>query len=266
MSRTAFVPEPAFDEYRERFKHHFVMERTGGVLEVRMHNDGGEAIWSLELHRALTQMFRAVANDRENHILILTGTGDYWFRVLDSESFAQIEHDDDVFRRKSYDMWYRDGMRMVESLLWDVDIPTIAVVNGPGFHTEFALLCDVTICADDARFFEAHLNIGLAPGDGLFLVLQELLGTKRATYAMHTVQRINAPKALEWGLVNEVLPREQLLPRAREIASIMMTRDPFIRHMTTQIVKRRWKRLFTDDLGFHISHEMWGTMVHRGKH
>jgi hypothetical protein len=168
MSLTTFVPDESFEQYRERFTEHFVMERTDeGVLEVRMHTNGGEAVWSAELHRAIGQVFEAIGSDRDNELLIFTGTGEHWLQDVDAPSFAAIEDDEEVFKRKSFDMWYRDGLRLLENLIWDIDIPSIAVVNGPGFHTEFALLCDLTLCAEDTYFIEPHLHIGLAPGDAL---------------------------------------------------------------------------------------------------
>ena len=60
MPTTSFVPWVPFTEYRERFAEHFVLERADGVLEVRFHTAGAEALWSLELHRALSQLFQAV--------------------------------------------------------------------------------------------------------------------------------------------------------------------------------------------------------------
>ncbi len=267
MPMTKFVPDESFEEYRERFKEHFVMERSDdGVLEVRMHTNDGEAIWSSELHRAIGQLFEAVGADRENELMIFTGTGENWLRDSDGESFDAIELDEEVFKRASYEVWWRDGLKLQENLIWDIDIPTIAVINGPGFHTEFALLFDITICSEHTRFMEPHLQLGLAPGDAQFLVFQQLMGLKRANYAMYTIQPIDAEKALEWGMVNEVLPGEQLMPRARELAGTIMETDAIIRKITNHIIKRPWRRLLTDDFQMHFGFEMWGALVHRNRH
>lgn len=267
MSLTTFVPDESFEQYRERFTEHFVMERTDeGVLEVRMHTNGGEAVWSAELHRAIGQVFEAIGSDRDNELLIFTGTGEHWLQDVDAPSFAAIEDDEEVFKRKSFDIWYRDGLRLLENLIWDIDIPSIAVVNGPGFHTEFALLCDLTLCAEDTYFIEPHLHIGLAPGDAQFLVFQKLLGIKRANYAMYFSRRLNAERALEWGLVNEVLPRDELLPRARQLAARIMENDPTLRRITNHIVKRPWRKMLTEDFEMHFAHEMWQSLVHRHPH
>ncbi|RLV55666.1 enoyl-CoA hydratase/isomerase family protein [Aeromicrobium phragmitis] len=269
MSLTSFIEEAPYEEYRERFAEHFVIDRDArGVLTARMHTNGGPAVWGMELHRALGQLFKVVAADDDNEVLILTGTGDYWIDGIDAESFRAVERDDETFRRESYFKWYRDGMKLQENLIWDVDIPTIAAINGPGHHQEFALLCDMTICSENTKFVEAHYAVGLAPGDALFLVLQEQLGYKRANYAMYTAQSITAEEALTWGLVNEVVAKDELLGRAVALANTVLDSqpDPVVRRITSRIVKRRWRRLLTDDFEMHFGHEMWATMVHRQDH
>jgi enoyl-CoA hydratase/carnithine racemase len=139
-------------------------------------------------------------------------------------------------------------------LINDLEIPTIGVLNGPGFHTEICLMCDITICSEDAIIFDLHYPIGSVPGDGIHSCFLELLGVKRGAYALLTGQAINAQKALEYGMVNEVLPRDKLLERAWEIADFIMTQPRITRRLTTQIIRRPWKKRITDDLdgGFGI--------------
>jgi enoyl-CoA hydratase/carnithine racemase len=242
------------------------MDREDGVLTVRMHTNGREAVWSNELHKAIGQAFEVIGNDRDNEIMILTGTGEYWLRNVDRSSYEAYETDEEMFKRRSHDLWYRDGLRLLENLVHDVDIPTIAVVNGPGFHTEFALVCDLTICATDAFFVERHVHVGLVPGDGQFLVFQHLLGTKRANAAMYFAQPIGAEDALRLGLVNEVLPRGELMSRAFEISQHIKKSDPTLRRITTHLVKRPWRKLLTEDAEMHFAHEMWQALVHRVPH
>lgn len=260
---TNVVPHLEFQEYKELFKEHFLLERDErGVVVAQAHTNGGEAIWSLELHRAYGQLFHAIGVDPKNEVLILTGTDDVWMMDMDRDSFGAIEQSTEQYQRETFHWYYRDGTKMQEALLWDIEIPTISIINGPGQHTEVALLCDLTLCATDAYLFEAHYKVGLAPGDALFLVLQQLLGPKRANYALYTGQNISAEQALEWGLVNEVLPRDQLLPRAREIADMILEQDGLIRRLTTQIVKRPWHKAFVEDFRMQFGHQMWGAMVH----
>lgn len=108
---------------------------------------------------------------------------------------------------------YCDATKLLENFIFGIGIPTIAAINGPSpGHTEFALLCDITLAAETATIIDPHLLAGTAPGDGQQLTLQELIGTKRAAYHLYTGQPIGARQALELGLVNEVLPADRLLP------------------------------------------------------
>jgi len=258
-----FVKDEAFESYSVRFAEHFRMTRKDGVIEVAMHENGDSPRWSYELHRALPQMFAAVGADRENELLILTSLGNDWLTEFNQESFGIKQQD---FIPRSYDLWYYDGTKLQENFLWCLDIPVIAVINGPGFHHEFALLADLTICAPDVRFMEAHLPFGLVPGDANYLVFQELLGTKRANQMALMDRGIEADEAYDLGLVNEVLPREDLMPRAREMAAVIMKNSRIVRRLTTQLLRRRWKRLFTDDFNMHFGFELYASVVSETRH
>src|SRR5882724_9270013 len=205
MSLTEFVPTPKFEDYSERFKDHFKMERRAdGALLVQAHTRGGSIQLSVENHRALGQMLKTVAADPKNELLILTGSGDDFMMAIDPEGFA-LEHAD--LRHWAYEYAYKDGRANVSALINELEIPTIGVMNGSGAHAEICLLCDLTLCAEEAVIFDPHFAMGSVPGDGIHSCLIELLGVKRAAYALITGQRIDAALALDYGLVNEVLPR-----------------------------------------------------------
>ena len=160
----------------------------------------------------------------------------------DPEGF-ELEKED--LTHWAYEYAYKDGKINVSSLVNDLEIPTIGVLNGPGFHTEICLMCDLTICADDAIIYDLHYDIGSVPGDGIHSCFTELLGVKRAAYALLTGQAIDAKTALEYGMVNEIVPREKLIERAYQIADHIMTQPRITRRMTTQIVRRAWRQRIT---------------------
>jgi enoyl-CoA hydratase/carnithine racemase len=263
MSRTKMIPHVSFDEYREIFKQHFIMERRNGVLLVQMHTEGGEVLWSLELHRAIWQLFRIIGADPENEVMIFSATGNKWVAAFDDESFARVEADPTA---NSYDYGIFDGRHMLISLINDIEIPTIGALNGPGAHSELALMCDLTICSDNTVIIDPHFALHLVPGDGIHSALIELLGIKRAAYAMLMNQQIDAKKALEYGLVNEVVPRDQLLDRAWAIADSIMQKPRVVRRMTGQILRRTWKQRIVDDLDSGFAQEMYAYMCSGEKH
>lgn len=101
--------------------------------------------------------------------------------------------------------------------------------------------------------------------NGQQLTLQELVGTKRAAYHLYTRAPIGARQALDLGLVNEVLPGDELLPRAWEIARAIMTSPRTARRLTHAIAARPWKRRLVHDLGFGLAHEMFGISSDRAQ-
>lgn len=252
-----FLPDESFESYSERLSPFFKMKRENGIIEVRMHTEGGEALFGLEIHRAFAQMFRAVGADRKNEVMILTGTGNHWVRSVNPETSI----DPSTFVDVIYDTYQIDGTKIVEEMIWSVNIPVIAAVNGPGFHAETAFLADITLCTPDTSFVEPHFTIGLVPGDGNYLILQELIGLKRANKAMFLGQPISAEQALEWGLVTDIVPRGDLLSQSWAMARYLMVRPREVRGLTTAVARQRWKNLLTREFGMHLSHEVAGVLI-----
>ena len=124
-------------------------------------------------------------------------------------------------------------------------------------------MCDITICTEDAIIFDLHYDIGSVPGDGIHSCFQELLGVKRAAYALLTGQAIDAKTALEYGMVNEIVPREKLIERAYQIADHIMTQPRTTRRLTTQIVRRPWRQRITNDLDGGFGIQMFGIWPRR---
>lgn len=246
MSLQEFLPTPRFEEYKELFKNHFHLERRAdGVILAQAHTLGESVQLSVENHRAVGQLFKTIGADPDNEVLIFTGTGDDFMMRIDPDGF-KLEHEDTT--HWAYEYAYKDGRTNVASLINDLEIPTIGVFNGPGFHSELCLMCDITICADAALIFDPHYQAGSVPGDGIHSCFQELLGTKRAAYALLTGQAIDAQKAMEYGLVNEVWPKEQLLERAWKLADHIMSQPRITRRLTTQVLRRPWKQRIVDNL------------------
>ena len=255
MSLQNFVQTPRFEDYRETFKDFFHLERADGVIIAAAHTLGGPIQLSVQNHRALGQMLKVIGADPENELLILTGSGEEFMMDSDPEGFALEDED---MPHWAYEYAYKDGRINVSSLINDLEIPTIGLFNGSGFHSEIVLMCDITLCAEEATIFDLHFDIGSVPADGIHNCFQELLGVKRAAYALLTGQAITAAQALEWGMVNEVLPREQLLDRAKTIAAHIMSQPRVTRRLTTQIVRRPWKKRIVDDLDGGFGIQMFG--------
>lgn len=259
MSLQQFLPNPKFEDYKETFKDHFILERRpDGVILARAHTNGGSVQLSVENHRALGQLFKTMGADPENEVMIFTGSGPDFMMDSDPEGFKIEEQE---LQYWAYEYAYKDGRINVSSLVNDFEIPTIGILNGPGFHTEICLMCDITLCAEDAVLYDLHYDIGSVPGDGIHSCFLELLGVKRGAYALFTGEAITAQKALEYGMVNEILPRDKLVERAYQIADHIMTQPRTTRRLTTQIVRRPWKQRIVNDLDGGFGIQMFGHLA-----
>ncbi len=98
--------------------------------------------------------------------------------------------------------------------------PLIGAINGVAVTggLEYALNCDFLIASDRARFADTHARVGVMPGWGLTVLLPQAIGRRRAHQMSFTGNYVGPDTALDWGLVNEVVPHEELIARARELA------------------------------------------------
>lgn len=259
MSLQEFVKSPQFEDYKERFKHHYKLERRAdGVILAQAHTLNGSIQLSVQNHRSLGQLFKAIGGDPENEVMIFTGSGEDFMMDADPEGFKLEEED---LQHWAYEYAYKDGRINVSSLVNDLEIPTIGILNGPGFHSEIALMCDITLCSEDAIIYDLHYDIGSVPGDGIHSCFQELLGVKRAAYALLTGEAFDAKKMLEYGMVNEVVPKDKLIERAHQLADHIMTQPRITRRLTTQIIRRPWKHRIVDDLDGGFGIQMFGHLA-----
>ncbi|WP_336882674.1 enoyl-CoA hydratase/isomerase family protein [Rhodococcus globerulus] len=257
VDHPSITPPRALDDYRERYADKWMLDRTdNGVLTAKWHTDGHDLEYGVGFHRSIGQLMEDVGQDPDNEVLIVGGHGDTFLK-----KFKDVVNERPNMPWYLYEHMFQDGTRMVESLVSSLRIPTIGVINGDGYHSEIAVLCDLTLMAEDAVISDPHFIMGGIPGDGIQTVLRNTLGIKRANYAMLMHDQFDAQKALDYGLVNEVVPRDRIYERAQEIAQFIMTKPRIIRRMTSEILKQPWRKAFAEELRSNFAAEMWGFMV-----
>jgi enoyl-CoA hydratase/carnithine racemase len=249
------------DDYAERWADYFTMRRADGILEVRMHTNGGPAEWGLEIHRAFIPAFADIGHDPENECVIFSGTGDRFLASMDAAGWVRNGFGKPYDFQKGYDFWYNDQVHEPFALL-NLEIPVIAAINGPFFiHQELALLNDLVICSQSTTMADGHYTgMGIVPGDGVQTLFRELMGINRAKYFLLTGQTLTAQQMLEMGLVGEVVPDDQLLERAWELARhVFMKRSRSHRRMTRALLVQPWRELLTRELPMGMAMECWAT-------
>lgn len=134
---------------------------------------------------------------------------------------------------------YRYGIQRIPLAFYDIEVPTIAAVNGPaiGAGCDLALMCDMRIAAEKAVFAESFIKVGIIPGDGGAWFLPRVVGLSRACEMAFTGDPVDASTALAWGLVSQVVSADQLLDAANQLAARIVVNPPEMLRMTKKLIR-----------------------------
>lgn len=163
-----------------------------------------------ELNLALTE----AENDSGVKVLIITGSGDKAFVAgADIKEFADFSVEEGA-------QLSRDGHNKLFDKVANLSKPVIAAVNGfaLGGGLELAMSCHIRVASDNAKVGLPEVSLGVIPGYGGTQRLTQLVGKGKAMELIMTADMIKANDALQWGLVNHVVPQEELIAKAEEIA------------------------------------------------
>lgn len=244
-----------FDDYAQKFQT-IRFRREDGILEMTLHTNGDSMRFGPIPHGELEQAFLDIGRDPENQVIIVTGTGaEFTGPAITPAAGRSVP-------KLTPEQWMKLGSeakRFTMNML-AIEAPMIAAVNGPALrHSEMPLMCDIVLAAEEAAFQDsAHFRGGMVPSDGVHVVFPMLMGLNRARYFLLTAQVIDAKQALEYGLVNEVLPREKLLPRAWELARQIVQQPVIVRRYTRVILSEYLRRPMSDLLGYGLALEGLG--------
>ena len=240
---------PRLESYRDIFRNARLARSKSGVLEVALHTDGGTLVFDGHAHEQFVDLFHAIGSDPDNRVVILTGSGEAFMESISPEGF-------DFFTPQGYDKIYREGKKILMNIL-DIEVPLIAAVNGPvRLHSEYVLLSDIVLATPSTVFQDKpHFEFGIVPGDGVHLLWQEVIGTVRGRYFILTRQEIDAKTAKEWGAVNEIVPADKLLDRAREIAEGLAKLPPLTTRYTRTALTQKLRRLIDEGIGYGLALE-----------
>jgi enoyl-CoA hydratase/carnithine racemase len=241
-------------DYQDRFSN-IALERTdSGILTMRLHRDGGPIKWTAiegGAHDQIGSCLSCIARDPDNNVVILTGTGDVF--MVDRVVEEYPPHD----AENQYRL-IREGQDLISGFI-ELDLPLITIANGPAtYRSEMPMMGDVVLAADDAYFQDSHMRRGLSPSDGCHTVWLEVLGTSRGRYYLMTSEVLTAQQLHAMGAVHEVLPRDQLLPRAMEIAERWVQWSPQTLRYAHITLTHRWRQRALDEVGHGHAFEILG--------
>ena len=216
-----------------------LIEQQGPVVTWTLNRpEARNPISDEEMVSAIVQAAEDASADKSVRAIILTGAGTAFSAGGDvkkmqnrSGMFGGLPHE----VRDSY----REGIQRIPLALNKLDVPMIAAVNGPavGAGCDLTTMCDMRIASENAWFAESFVKLGLIPGDGGAWFLPRLIGPARAAEMTFTGDRVDAKQALEWGLVNRVVPADELMPEARALADRIAVNPPNALRMAKRLLR-----------------------------
>jgi len=196
--------------------HDLLVERhADGFATVTLNRPEKLNTLSIRMRQELGAVIDELEADAATRVLILTGAGRAFTAGLDLDEWSTAP---------AAGAWEHNAVAALERFSG----PVIGAINGLAITggVEIALACDVLIAASSVRFADTHAKVGLLPGWGGSVRMQQRIGPHRAKELALTGRFFSADEALAWGFVNRVVPPEQLLPEAQAMAREMLANVP----------------------------------------
>jgi len=197
-----------------------LVEKEDGIATVTINRPKVLNALNDQVFSELKQVFEMMEDDDEVKVAVITGAGDKAFvagadiAMMSTHTFLQAR-----------DLTYK-GFKAQQTIA-HFPKPTIAAVNGFAFGggCEIAMCCDIRIASEKASFGQAEINLGIIPGGGGTQRLPRLVGMGIAKEMVFTGKPIDAKRAYEIGLVNRVVPHEELMNEVMKMAKTLMSKS-----------------------------------------
>jgi len=184
--------------------------------------------------REIRTVFESIVKSKDVRVLIITGAGDKAFMsgmdITELENATPVEIEEFVSTL---------GQQLYQDLE-NSNIPIIAMVNGYCLAggCELAMACDIRIASDRAKFGQPEINIGFIPGGGATQRMPRLIGPGRAKELMYTGRMIDAAEAERIGLVDKVVPHDELEETVNQLALTIASKSPLIIKFLKQAITK----------------------------
>lgn len=188
-----------YEDYRT-----ILVERVGRVLRLTLNRPDRLNAVTPEMHTEITNIFADIRHDPDADVITITGAGRGFCAGADLKE--PPPKDGAVIDKVFYEA------RQILLNILEIEKPIISAVNGPatGLGVTLALFADIVIASDRARLGDTHVKVGLTAGDGGAVIWPILVGVNKAKELLMTGEVIDAQEALRIGLVNKVVPHDDL--------------------------------------------------------
>jgi 2-(1,2-epoxy-1,2-dihydrophenyl)acetyl-CoA isomerase len=208
--------------------------RCGAAAKIELNRPASMNAWNADLGTQLRATVQDLAADPAVRAVMITGAG----RAFSSGADLREDRDRSSggVQNRLTELYHPiiTGVRRMPK-------PVVAAVNGPaaGIGCSLALACDLIVAAESAYFLQAFVNIGLIPDGGSTLLVPTRVGFARAAELAMLGERLPAAAALDWGLINRVVPDEELVPRA-EALTLRLAAGPTRSYAGTKEALNAW--------------------------
>lgn len=210
---------------------HLVYDKSDGIATVRLNRPENLNAFTPLMREGFAQAFEDAEGDDEVRVVILTGAGEA-FSAKGSENPPR----EATGARK---IKLPPPLSREATIIRKLTKPVIAAVNGAaeGAGFNLTLVCDFRVASESARFGDLHLGTGSIPALGAFM-LPRLIGLSQATRLLMLPETITAREAEGLGLVYKVVPEDELMGCARELAGRLMVVDPMLLQLTKRTISK----------------------------
>ena len=222
----------------------------GGIRTITLNRPSVLNAFNEDMMKALGKAVRAAGKDKSVRCLVLTGAGRGFCSGQDLADVAQRYESDEPIELGGH---IRDYYNPVIIALRSVEKPVIASVGGvaAGAGCSLALAADLRVAAESSSFIQSFINVGLVPDCGSTFMLPRLIGVARAMEMACTGRKIKADEALAIGLVNQVVPDEQLAEATAKLAGKLASLPPRGIGLTKRAINAAWG----NDLATQLDYE-----------
>ena len=224
-----------------------IVERHDSIAVVSLNRPDSLNSFNAALRRELLLAVREVNEDDSIRVVILTGVGRAFSAGAD---LAEMPAGGKDFRVEDQ---LNGEFKPILMEVYEAPKPLISAINGAcaGIGSAFAMVCDLTVMAEDAYIYQAFAAISLVPDGGATWHLVRTLGRKRAYEIIVTGEKLAAGKCLEWGLCNRVVAAENLLEETLSWASEIAAKAP----LSLRYAKQALNAAIENSVGKTISEE-----------
>lgn len=229
-----------------------IYEVEDGVAVITLNRPEVLNAFNTKMNSELKDALRRASEDPEVRAIIITGAGRAFCSGADVKEFASgvaLEAFKGVDEDEEKLEWLLEELISPYHLI-RVEKPIIAAVNGVavGFGMNLCINCDIVIASDKASFGEFFVKMGILPDMNGCFILPRLIGVHRAKELIFTGDMIDAREAERIGLVNRVVPHEELMPTAKELARKLAERPPLAIGLAKRLIHEGYGELFDRSL------------------